>query len=81
MFFKLVGKCTIARLAIIGGCNYFFVFIPTSLDVRFLEKHRNLQCYFGFVFHGFACIKFIYYYKQGEESFKDSMVVVATKVS
>ena len=34
------------------------LFIPTSLDVSFLEKHRNLQCNFGFVFHGFACINF-----------------------
>ena len=48
--FMLVGKCTIARLAIIGSCNYFHVFIPTSLDVSFLEKHRNLQCNFGFAF-------------------------------
>lgn len=46
--FYLVGKCTVARLATIGNCN-FFTFVPTSLDVSFLEKHRDLQCNFWFL--------------------------------
>ncbi|MDL1267186.1 hypothetical protein PSU51_19985 [Yersinia pestis] len=56
--FSLVGKCTIARLAIIGSCNSFFTFIPTSLDVSFVEKHRYLQCNLGFCFLWVCLYKF-----------------------
>ena len=52
--YLLVGKCTIARLAIIGSCKVSFNFIPTSLNVSFLEKHRNTNVILGFVFLEFA---------------------------